>query len=197
MSSLPIDKVSLTSQHLIVEYTSTESIFGMVSPSYKIKGVKVVGTSHFQVMRYVYTIAQVEDIYFEGVKLQHMPGFRELLTEWIKPGQQLVSVPNGKTSIVHVYTGKKNIMNVSAIEKYKLSVPLGFIDIIGHDPAPTKMLYGNPAARFIQNGGEGRPMAAAYYNSASGRLEMLQQFDRNTLLENFQRRFAKAMAATG
>jgi hypothetical protein len=88
-------------------------------------------------------------------------------------------------------------MNVSAVEKYKLSVPLGFIDIIGHDPAPTRMLYGNPAVPFIQQGGDGRPMAAAYYNSQSGRFEILQQFDRTTLLENFQRRFAKALSATG
>lgn len=197
MSSLPIDKISLTSQHLIVEYTSTESIFPMVAPSYKIKGVKVASTSHFQIMRYVYTIAQVEDVYFKGVKLQHMPGFRELVTEWIEPGQQIVSVPNGKTSIAHVYTGKKNILNASLLEKYKLAVPLGFIDIIGTDPAPNKRLYGNPAVPFISQGGEDRPMAAAYYNSKSGRFEILQQFDRNMLLQNFQRRFGQAMAATG
>lgn len=196
MSGLPIDKVSLTSQHLIVEYTSSESIIGMVAPSLKVKGIKVVGTSHFQVMRYVYTIAQVEDVYFEGKKLQEMPGFRELLTEWIMPGQQLVSVPNGKTSIVHVYTGKKNIINVAALETYKLAVPLGFLDIIGKDPAPDRVLYGNPAVPFIQQGKD-KPMAAAYYNSATKRFEVLHQFEKSTLLANFQRRFAQAMAATG
>jgi hypothetical protein len=196
VSGLPIDKVSLTSQHLIVEYTSTESIFGMVAPSYKIKGIKVVGTSHLQVMRYVYTIAQVEDVYFEGKKLQEMPGFRELLTEWIKPGQQLVSVPNGKTSIVHAYTGKKNIFQATALESYKATVPLAFLDIIGRDPAAGKILYGNPAVPFIQQGDD-KPMAAAYYNSASKRFEILHQFDRHTLLPNFQRRFSQAMAATG
>lgn len=196
MSGLPIDKVSLTSQHLIVEYTSTESIMGMVAPSYKIKGVKVVGTSHFQVMRYVYTIALVEDVYFEGKKLQEMPGFRELVTEWIKPGQQIVSVPNGKTSIVHVYTGKKNILQATALEHYKVSVPLNFLDIFGHDPAPGKVLYGNPAVPFIQQGDD-KPMAAAYYNSQSKRFEILHQFDRLTLLQNFQRRFSQATAATG
>ena len=196
MSTPAIDKISLTSQHLIVEYTSTESIFGMVAPSYKIKGVKVVGTSHLQVMRYVYTIARVEDVYFEGVKLQHMPGFRELVTEWIKPGQQIVSVPNGKTSIAHVYTGKKNIAQISAVEKYKATVPMGFLDIIGKDPAPNKILYGNPAVPFIQQGDD-KPMAAAYYNSATNQLEILRQFDKHSLLQNFQRRFSKAMAATG
>ncbi|TXI02177.1 MAG: hypothetical protein E6Q76_15935 [Rhizobium sp.] len=196
MSGLPIDKVSLTHQHLIVEYTSTESIFGMVAPSYKIKGVKVVGTSHFQVMRYVYTIALVEDVYFEGKKLQEMPGFRELLTEWIKPGQQIVSVPNGKTSIVHAYTGKKNIIQATALEHYKAVVPLNFLDIFGNDPAPDKVLYGNPAVPFIQQGDE-KPMAAAYYNSQSKRFEILHQFDRLTLLQNFQRRFSQATSATG
>lgn len=196
MSGLPIDKVSLTPQHLIVEYTSTESIMGMVAPSYKIKGVKVVGTSHFQVMRYVYTIGLVEDVYFEGKKLQEMPGFRELVTEWIKPGEQIVSVPNGKASIVHVYTGKKNILQATALEHYKVSVPLNFLDIFGNDPAPDKVLYGNPAVPFIQQGDD-RPMAAAYYNSQSKRLEILHQFDRLTLLQNFQRRFAQATSATG
>lgn len=196
MSGLPIDKVSLTPQHLIVEYVSTESIFGMVSPSYKIKGVKLVGTGHIQVMRYVYTIAQVEDVYFEGKKLREMPGFRELLTEWIKPGEQIVSVPNGKISIVHAYTGKKNILNATALEHYKMTVPLAFLDIIGKDPAPNKILYGNPAVPFIQQGDD-NPMAAAYYNSQSGRFEILRQFDKLTLLQNFQRRFSQAMSATG
>jgi len=196
VSGLPIDKVFLTPQHLIVEYTSTESIFGMVAPSYKVKGVKVVGTSHLQVMRYVYTIALVEDVYFEGKKLQEMPGFRELLTEWIKPGQQIVSVPNGKTSIVHAYTGKKNIIQATAMEQYKAVVPLNFLDIFGKDPAPGKVLYGNPAVPFIQKGDD-KPMAAAYYNSQSKRFEILQQFDRLTLLQNFQRRFSQAASATG
>jgi hypothetical protein len=196
VSGLPIDKVSLTPQHLIVEYVSTESIFGMVSPSYKIKGVKLVGTGHIQVMRYVYTIAQVEDVYFEGKKLREMPGFRELLTEWIKPGEQIVSVPNGKISIVHAYTGKKNILNATALEHYKMTVPLAFLDIIGKDPAPNKILYGNPAVPFIQQGDD-NPMAAAYYNSQSGRFEILRQFDKLTLLQNFQRRFSQAMSATG
>jgi hypothetical protein len=196
VSGLPIDKVSLTPQHLIVEYTSTESIFGMVAPSYKIKGVKVVGTSHFQVMRYVYTLALVEDVYFDGKKLQEMPGFRQLLTEWIQPGQHIVSVPNGKTSIVHAYTGKKNIIQATALEHYKASVPLAFLNIFGNDPAPDKVLYGNPAVPFIQQGDD-KPMAAAYYNSQSKRFEILQQFDRLTLLQNFQRRFSQAMSATG
>lgn len=196
MSAPAVDKISLTSQPLIVEYSSVESIFGMVAPSAKVKGVKLLGSNHIQVMRYVYTLAQVEDVYFEGVKLQNMPGFRELATEWIKPGQQIVSVPNGKTTIAHVYTGKKNILRAVAIEKYKLNVPMGFIDMIGKDPAPNKVLYGNPAVPFIQQGDE-RPFAAAYYNSTSGRFEILRQFDKHTLLQNFQRRFSQAKASTG
>ncbi len=196
MSAEDIDKVSLTPQHLIVEYTSTESVLGMVAPSYKIGGVKVVGVKQLQVMRYVYTIGLVEDVYFDGVKLQHMPGFRELLTEWIQPGKHLISVPNGKTVIVHAYTGKKNIFQATAVEHYKLNVPLRFIDMIGDDPAPDRVLYGNPAVPFIQQGDD-PPTAAAYYNSASKRFEILRDFDRRTLLENFQRRFARQLAATG
>ncbi|WP_337270452.1 hypothetical protein [Oryzifoliimicrobium ureilyticus] len=145
-------------------------------------------------MRYVYTLARVEDVYFEGVKLPHMPGFRELATEWIKPGQQIVSVPNGKTSVVHVYTGKKNIFKATVGEKYKFDIPLRFLDLIGKDPAPNKILYGNPAVPFIQQGDD-QPIAAAYYNSASGHFEILRQFEKQMLLQNFQRRFSKAMAA--
>jgi hypothetical protein len=196
MGALPIDKVSLTPQHLIVEYTSTESIFGMVAPSLKTRGVKVAGTQHLQVMRYVYTLARVEDIYFKGEKLQHMPGFRELLTEWVTPGTQLVSVPNGKLSIMHVYTGKKNIFRASALEKFKRSVSLNFIDLYGDDPAPRRVLYGNASVPFIQRGEE-NPMAAAYYNSETNRFRVLQQFDRRTLLENFQRTFANEYSSVG
>ncbi len=111
-------------------------------------------------------------------------------------GKHLISVPNGKTVIVHAYTGKKNIFQATAVEHYKLNVPLRFIDMIGDDPAPDRVLYGNPAVPFIQQGDD-PPTAAAYYNSASKRFEILRDFDRRTLLENFQRRFARQLAATG
>ena len=196
MGALPIDKVSLTPQHLIVEYVSDESIFGMIAPSMKVRGIKAVGTRHLQVMRYVYTLVQVEDVYFKGRKLQGMPGFRELLSEWIEPGTQITSEPNGKLSIMHRYTGKKNIFSAKALEKYSQSISLNYLTLFGEDPAPRRILYGNPAVTFIKRGDENL-MAAAYFNSQTGRFEPLHQFDRRTLLENFQRRFANEYAATG
>lgn len=196
MGTLPIDKVSLTPQHLIVEYVSTESVFGMVAPSIKARGIKMVGTNHIQVMRYVYTLVRVEDVYFKGRKLQGMPGFREMLSEWIEPGQQVTSVANGKLSIMHRYTGKKNIIRAALAEKFDKTVSLNFLRLFGEDPAPRRVLYGNPAVPFIKKGDE-NPMAAAYFNSETNRLEILHQFDRRTLLENFQRRFSQEYSPVG
>lgn len=198
MSVPDIEKVSLTPQHLIFEYVSDESLLGMIAPTVKVRGLKVIRTSHIQVMRYVYTIVAVEDVYFKGRKLPGMPGLREWITEWIQPGQQIVSVPTGKKSVLLRYTGKKNIFQASAVEKIDKSVAMRFIGIYGEDPAPGRVLYGNPSVPFIKKGEEPL-MAAAYYNSDTKRLEILHQFDRRTLLENFLRRFAQqeSQAATG
>lgn len=48
MSGLAIDNVKLTNYHLIVEEVFDESVFGMVAPSFKIKGVKGSGPAIFR-----------------------------------------------------------------------------------------------------------------------------------------------------
>lgn len=194
MSGLDIDNVKLTNYHLIVEEVFDESVFGMVAPSFKIKGVKGIGTSHLQVMRSVYTLAIGEDVYFKGSKLQGSPGVRELLSEFFESGTQLTTRPNGRTTVMHRYLGKKNIFTAKALEHYKTSVTLNFLRIYGEDPAPTRLLYGNPAVTFIQKTGE-RPMAAAYFNGNNNRLELLHYFDRRTLVDGFLKRFSEASAA--
>lgn len=193
MSKLDIDNVKLTKYHLIVEEVFDESVFGMVAPSTKIKGIKVIGTSHLQVMRRVYTIVIGQDIYFKGRKLQGSPGARELFSEFVEPGTQLTSKSNGHVSLLHSYLGKKNIFTAKAMEHYKKSVTLNFLRLFGEDPCPTRTLYGNPAATFIQKTGE-QPIAAAYYNGYTARLELLHYFDRRTLADNFMKRFSEASA---
>jgi len=194
MSSLEIDKVKLTEFNLIVEEIFDESIFGMVAPSAKIKGIKVIGTSHLQVMRNVYTLTMGEDVYFKGRKLQGSPGMREILSEFFEPGTQLTTRPNGHVGVLHRYLGKKNIFTAKALEHYKASATLPFLRIYGEDPAPTRLLYGNPAVTFLQKTGE-HPIAAAYFNSATNRMELLHYFERRTLLDNFEKRFSQASAA--
>ncbi|MGK6316957.1 hypothetical protein [Neorhizobium sp. DT-125] len=194
MNAPVIDKVKLTDYHLIVEEVFDESVFGMVAPSAKIKGVKVIGTSHLQVLRNVYTLTIGEDVYFKGRKLQGSPGVREFLSEFFESGTQLTTRPNGRTGVLHRYLGKKNIFTAKALEHYRASAALPFLRIYGEDPAPTRLLYGNPAVTFIQKTGE-RPIAAAYFNSATNRLELLHYFERHMLLDNFQKRFSEASAA--
>lgn len=104
------------------------------------------------------------------------------------------SRPNGRTTVMHRYLGKKNIFTAKALEHYKASVTLNFLPIYGEDPAPTRLLYGNPAVTFIQKTGE-RPMAAAYFNGNNNRLELLHYFDRRTLVDGFLKRFSEASAA--
>ncbi|HLP70235.1 MAG TPA: hypothetical protein VK181_22225 [Rhizobium sp.] len=189
-----IDKVKLTDHHLIVEEVFDESVFGMIAPSKKIKGVKIIGTGHLQVLRNVYTLTTGEDVYFKGRKLQGSPGVRELLSEFFEPGTQLTTRPNGRAGVLHRYLGKKNIFTAKALEYYKASATLPFLRMYGEDPAPTRLFYGNPAVTFIQKTG-GRPIAAAYFNSATNRLELLHYFERHTLVDNFVRRFSEASAA--
>lgn len=196
MSDPDIAKASLTPQHLLMEFTSTESLANSVIPSVKFGKVNVGTVKHLQVFRFVYTLVVMEDVYFEGRKLPAMPGIRELVSEWIKPGKQIVSVPNGKVATTLAYNGKKNIFQAAVMQHKVKSVPLPFLDIYGEDPAPERMLYGNPAVPFVQRG-EDHPIAAAYYNSASKRFELIQSPDRRTLLENFMRRFGHQTAMAG
>ncbi|TDK39687.1 hypothetical protein E2F50_06175 [Rhizobium deserti] len=197
MSNPDIGKIALTDYNLIIEEVFDESIFGMVAPSQKIGGVKVIGTSHLQVIRRVYTLTTGEDVYFKGRKIQGMPGAREFLSEFLEPGKQITTKPNGKVGVLNRYVGKKNIFSAKALEHYKKSVTLPFLRIYGEDPAPTRLLHGNPAVTFLQKTGE-RPIAAAYFNSRTNRLDFLHYFDRRTLLDNFAKRFSQAsLAATG
>ncbi|MGF9564607.1 hypothetical protein [Neorhizobium sp. JUb45] len=192
-----IDKVALTDYNLIIEEVSDESIFGMISPTQKIKGVKVLTSAHLQVVRRVYTLTVGEDVYFKGNKIQGMPGARELLSEFLEPGKQITTRPNGKIGILNRYVGKKNIFTGSVAQKYKGSVTIPFLRQYGEDPAPTRLLHGNPAVTFLQKGEE-NPMAAAYYNTRTHKLELLHYFERHKLLDNFKAHFADAtLAPTG
>ncbi|MEF2070030.1 hypothetical protein [Consotaella aegiceratis] len=191
-----IQKVSATAQHLIVEYTSTESLANMVGPSVKTRGITVAKTQHLQIMRYVYTLVEAEDVYFEGRRLDHMPGIREFVTEWLKPGEQITSRPNGNYSVLHAYTGKKNVVVAIAMQKKLVDIATPFIDLIGDDPAPEKVLYGNPMVPFVQRG-ELPPIAAAYYNTHSRRFEVIESPRRARLLPDFLRRFGNKEALVG
>eukprot|EP00913_Durusdinium_trenchii_P010529 g9873.t1 len=196
MSNADIGKVALTDYNLIVEEVFDESVFGMVAPSQKIGGLKVVGTSHLQVIRRIFTLTMGEDVYFKGRKIQGMPGAGEWLSELLEPGRQITTRANGKTGILNRYVGKKNIFSAKALEHYKKSVTLPFLRIYGEDPAPTRLLYGNPAVTFLQKTGE-RPVAAAYFNSRTNRLDLLHHFDRRTVLDNFAKHFAQALLGCG
>ncbi|MGA1805085.1 hypothetical protein [Rhizobium sp. HT1-10] len=197
MSNPDIDKVALTDYNLIVEEVFDESVFGMIAPSTKIGGIKVIGTSHLQVIRRVFTITTGEDVYFKGRRIQGTPGASEWLSELIEAGKQITTRPNGKVGVLNRYFGKKNIFTAKALEHYRKSVTLPFMRILGEDPAPTRLLYGNPAVTFLQKKDE-RPMAAAYFNVRTNRLDLLHYFERHTLVDNFVRNFSQAsLAATG
>ncbi|WP_448953471.1 hypothetical protein [Labrys neptuniae] len=192
-----VKKVALTPQHLIVEEMFTEdSIFAMKAPSLKIKGFSVLRSSHNQLMRRVLTIAQVEDVYFKGKKLDGMPGGLELLQEWLLPGQQLTTKKTGEVTLDMTYVGKNNIFKGTALGATSRSISLGFIDYIGTDPAKNHILYGNSAVPFIKFG-EANALAAAYYNSKTGAFEVLRQFNPETLTDDFLRRFAPQYAVVG
>ncbi|TWF50072.1 hypothetical protein [Neorhizobium alkalisoli] len=194
MSNLDIDKVALTDYNLIIEEIFDESTFGMVAPSKKVGGVKIIGTSHRQVFRRVYTITTGEDVYFKGRKIKGMPGAREWLSELLEPGKQITTKPNGHVGVLNRYVGKKNIFTAKALETYKKSVTLPFLRIYGEDPAPTRLLYGNPAVTFLQKGDE-HPIAAAYFNTRTNRLDLIHYFERHTLLDNFVKRFSQPSLA--
>lgn len=197
MSNPDIDKVKLTDYHLIIEEVFDESVFGMISPTQKIKGIKVITSSHLQVVRRVYTLTTGEDVYFKGNRIKGMPGAREFLSEFLEPGKQITTRPNGKIGVLNRYVGKKNIFTGEVVQKYAKSLTLPFLRMYGEDPAPTRLLHGNPAVTFLQKTGE-NPIAAAYFNSRTSRLELQHHFERHTLLDNFKARFAsETLAPTG
>lgn len=194
MSFPGIDKVALTDYNLIIEEIFDESSFGLVAPSRKVGGIKVLGTSHRQVFRRVYTITTGENVYFKGHKMQAMPGAKEWLSELLEPGRQITTKANGKVGLLNRYVGKKNIFTAKAVEQYKKTVTLPFFRIYGEDPAPTRFLYGNPAVTFLQKGDE-HPIAAAYFDSRTNRLDLLHYFERHTLLDSFVKRFSEPSLA--
>ena len=196
MSDVNLAKASPTPQHLIFEYHSNEGLASVFLPSLKARGLNLGGLRHVQVMRYVYTLMAMEDVYFEGRKLPDMPGVGHILTEWVKPGRQIVSVPNGRVAVSLAYYGKKNIAQAHAAQRTLASAAAPFLTLYGADPASGRMLYGNPSVTFSQRGDE-PAFAAAYYNSASRRFEPVQNPSRSTLLENFMRRFGRETALAG
>lgn len=186
--SITQQKVNKTAQHLIFEYVTDESIYSNVAPDIKAKKITVVTTDHQQVMRFVYTLVNVEDMYFKGRKLPAMPGIGEYISEWIQPGKQITSVPNGQQAILHEYTGKKSIFSGKFFgSSGKIGLP--FIRLVGEDPVPWRVLFGDPSITFIKKG-DNDLMAAAYYNRISNKFEVLRDFDKTTMLERFMSRFS-------
>jgi hypothetical protein len=196
MASTDPTPVRHTAEHLIVETTSTESVAGSVIPSISVKGVTIGSLGHLQVMRYVYTLVEAQQVFFKGRPLSAMPGIREALVEWLTPGQQIVSRPTGRYSVMHAYTGKKNIFQPQIMQKEIGSLPLGYLDLIGKDPAAGVRLYGRADVPFVTRG-KANPIAAAYYNSDKKRLQIIQNPDPKTLMARFAARAPRGAVAVG
>jgi len=196
MASTDPTLVRHTAEHLIVETTSTESLAGSVIPSISVKGVTIGSLGHLQVMRIVYTLVEAQQVFFEGRPLSAMPGIREALVEWLTPGQQIVSRPTGRFSVMHAYTGKKNIFQPQILQKQVASLPMGYLDLFGEDPAAGVRLFGRNDVPFVSRG-SANPIAAAFYRSDTQRLQIIQNPDPKTLMARFAARAPRAAVAVG
>jgi len=188
--------VRRTAQHLIVETTSTESVAGSVIPSISVKGVTIGSLGHLQIMRYVYTLVEAQEVSFQGRPLSAMPGIREAVVEWLTPGQQIVSRPTGRYSVLHAYTGKKNIFQAQLLQKEIKALPLGYLDLFGEDPAAGVRLYGRADVPFVTRG-SANPIAAAFFDARTRRLQIVQNPDPKTLMARFAARAPRGAVAVG
>ena len=185
-----LDASKKTGFHLIIEQSSDESLINFFAPSFKIKGFKGASTKHIQISRWVYSEYIDQEYYFEGKKMGKPPGFGDLIVELIKPGTQITTRNNTHRSIVLTYVGKKNIMQIDALQIWKKNVNIPFIDYLGEDPAKNCTLIGNPAALVIATAGND-PTAAAYYNSNNKQVQYLNFKDKNKLLAHFSQNCAE------
>jgi hypothetical protein len=97
---------------------------------------------------------------------------------------------------MHAYTGKKNIFQPQIMQKEIGSLPLGYLDLIGEDPAAGVRLYGRADVPFVTRG-KANPIAAAFFNSDTKRLQIIQNPDPKTLMTRFAARAPRGAVAVG
>ena len=82
------------------------------------------------------------------------------------------------------------------MQKEIASLPLGYLDLFGDDPAEGVRLYGRADVPFVTRG-SANPIAAAYYNSETRRLQIIQNPDPKTLMSRFAARAPRGAVPVG
>ncbi|XXT23151.1 hypothetical protein WME94_16580 [Sorangium sp. So ce429] len=173
---------------------SPQPIYVIVEAVYPGRGIpqlwNTVGPELTKVQRHVAQVCAVEDMFFDGERLDGFPGVFELLREYLTPGTQITTRRTGRRELSLVYAGFRNILRAftelpglpSAVtrERDLGTPPRPFV--YGVDPIPHVHLYGNPRVIFTSPGGTSPPRAVAVYHATSGRLEVPPHAEREAVI---------------
>lgn len=151
-----------------------------------------VGPSMLQVYRRIAQTCDVQDMFFEGKRINGMPSTWQYVQEYLKPGRQITTSPTGVKEFVLTYAGFKNILTplpkigglipASWTTERDLGVPpMAFV--YGADPIPQVQLYGNPQVQFTMSGGKPPPIAVGLYHKGRNKLELPTPAERDRVIK--------------
>ena len=169
-----------------ITMATPQPIFVIIEQIYNKSGMpslgNTIGPSLRQVVRRVAQVHAVQDVFFEGQRIEGMPTTMQNLREFLTPGQQITTRPTGEKSLVLVYAGYTNLLtplqqmgNIvpeAITQERTLPTWTGGLFRYGTDPVPNIVLQGNPRVMFTMPGGNGPQTAVAIYNQQTRSLEL-------------------------
>lgn len=151
-----------------------------------------IGPSNLQVFRRVIQVCDSQDVFFEGKRLQGIPSTWQYIQEFLRPGKQITTRPNGQKNFLLTYAGFENIITPLPkignlfpekwTKQYNLGVPPSPF-VYGKDPIPAIRLYGKPNVQFVMFGGKEPPIAVGIYKQSTKKLELPAATERESVIK--------------
>jgi len=148
-----------------------------------------IGPELRQVQRYVAQLCAEEDMFYKGERVEGFPSTFQYLMEFVTPGVQITTRPNGKRGFVLQYAGFRNhfrpftdlpLLPESVTKERVWNTWSPFL--YGTDPLPDVRLYGDRSVMFANFGGMDAPKAVAIYSQLTRRREVLAPAEAGALL---------------
>lgn len=165
-----------------IQLCTPQATYFIVERVYTMYTTHTPGPSWRKITRHVAQTCNVEDIYYDGQRVDGMPSTWQYLMDALGFAE-LTTRPTGETNLMLAYAGFEDLVRPLPedlhipqlpefpFQEYRLPQISPFT--YGEDPIPQVRLFNDPSVPFVAPGGDGPPTAMAVYHGDTGRRELI------------------------
>lgn len=163
-----------------IQLCTPQTTYFIVERVYTMYTTHTPGPQWRKVTRHVAQTCNVEDMYYDGQRVEGIPSTWQYLMDAIGLSE-ITTRPTGQTNLVLVYAGFEDFvrplpsdLHVPQLPEFpfrEYRLPQVSPFVYGTDPLPNVRLANDPSISFVAPGGDGPPTAMAVYHGDTQRLE--------------------------